>query len=118
MNDHDHNHASGNNLSTFVSGVIIGAALSYLFGTEDGEKLKEQLLKEGQNLLEEMGKDLEEAADKIEEAEPAEKLEEVKDKAEDIKEDLQEAVEDVPEHIAQLQKKGRRFFFKRHRAES
>lgn len=113
MNDHDHNHTGGNNLSTFIGGVVLGAALSYLFGTKDGKKLKNQLLREGQKLIEEIGKELEEAKDKIEEGNPVEKLEAVKEKIEEVKEELQGKVEDVPKHIEEIQKKGRRFFFKR-----
>lgn len=114
MNDHGHDHSSpGNNLPTFISGVVLGAALSYLFGTKDGKKLKNQLLKEGQKLLQEMGKELEDVKDKIQEENPVEKLEEVKEKIEEVKEGLQGKVEDVPKHIEELQKKGRRFFFKR-----
>ncbi|GEM_PF-3274900 len=114
MNDHDQNHShGGNNLPTFISGIVLGAALSYLFGTKDGKKLKNQLLKEGQKLLEEMGKDLEEVKDKIQEEDPLAKLEAVKDKIEEVKEELQGKVEDVPKHIEELQKKGRRFFFHR-----
>ncbi len=110
--NHDHNHG-GNNTSALIAGVVLGAALTYLFGTKSGQKLKDELVKEGQRLLEEMGKELEDVKDKIEETEIPEKLEAAKDKAEDAKEELEEVVEDVPKHIEELQKKGRRFFFKR-----
>ncbi|MDO8487256.1 MAG: YtxH domain-containing protein [Candidatus Curtissbacteria bacterium] len=132
MNDHNHNpNHNSNNISSLVAGVVLGAALTYLFGTKSGQKLKDELVKEGQKLLEEMGKELEETKDKIaegpersrrEESEVGKKLESVKEKAEgtklvqnaiEAKEQLQEVIEDVPKHIEEIQKKGRRFFFKR-----
>jgi len=40
-----------NNLATFIAGVVIGAALTYLFATKNGQKIKEQFLKDGTRLL-------------------------------------------------------------------
>lgn len=114
MNDHSHDHnPGGNNISSLVAGVVLGAALTYLFGTKSGQKLKDELVKEGQKLLDQMGKEFEDVKDKIEEGEVPEKLEVAKEKAEEVKKELQEVVEDVPKHIEEIQKKGRRFFFKR-----
>ncbi len=111
MNDHDHTHQTGaNNISSFISGAVLGAALLYLLGTKDGKKLKDQLIKEGQKVLEEMGQELKEASEKIE-GNAAKKLEAVKEEVED-------AIGEVPEHIQEIQKKGRRFFFKRSRSRS
>lgn len=130
MNDHNHDH-KGNNLPTFITGVVLGAALAYLFGTRSGKKLKDELIKESQKLLAEMGQELEEVVDtersrsvkdkiaegpersRREEEDPVEKLEAVKEKIEEVKEELQGKVEDVPKHIEEIQKKGRRFFFRR-----
>ncbi len=119
--NYDRSHG-GNNISSLVAGVVLGAALTYLFGTKSGRKLKDELVKEGQRLLEEMGSELEDVKDQIEEGEVGKTLEAAKEKIEDAnlgqkveeaKEQLQEVVEDVPKHIEEIQKKGRRFFFKR-----
>src|SRR3990170_3570528 len=58
-----------NNLATFIAGVVIGAALTYLFATKNGQKIKEQFLKDGTRLLEKMGEGVEEGVKKLEEAE-------------------------------------------------
>lgn len=121
MTDHDHHqNPSSNNYSALVTGALLGAALTYLFGTKSGRKLKDELVKEGQKLIGEMGAQLEEVSNKIGEGEVGKKLEAAKGKIEDTKqsveeakEDLEEVVEDVPKHIEELQKKGRRFFFHR-----
>lgn len=123
MNDHTHNHSQDvGNISTFIVGAAVGAALTYLLGTKDGQKIKNQLIKEGQKLLEEMAQGLDGVKDKVkdtelgrsaEEGEVGKKLEAVAEKIDDVKQQLEGIAEDVPEHIAQLQKKGRRFFFKR-----
>lgn len=93
-----------NNFSSLVVGVIIGAAITYLFTNKKGQKIKDHLLKEGEKLLEgisDIASDLEENVTK--------KLEEGK---EEVEEKVEEAPE-VPQHIEQIQKKGRRFFFRR-----
>lgn len=100
-----------NNLPTFISGIIIGAALTYIFGTKSGQKLKDQLLKEGEKLLEEMGNELENVREKIDEVEPAKKLEQAEQKVEEVKEEIQKEIKEVPQQIEEIQKKGRRFFF-------
>ena len=97
-----------NNLTTFIVGAIIGAALVYLFGTKSGQKVKQELVREGQRLLDKLGKGLEEAKEKLEESETVDK--------QDMK--AQEAVDHIPEHIKEVQKKGRRFFFRRSHSES
>ena len=93
-----------NNLTTFIVGAIIGAALVYLFGTKSGQKVKQELVREGQRLLDKLGKGLEEAKEKLEESEAVEKIE--------------ETVDQIPEHIKEVQRKGRRFFFRRSHSES
>ena len=81
MND----QRQGNNLATFIAGVVIGAALTYLFGTKDGQKIKEQFLKDGAKLLEKMGENVQEGIKKLEEAEPdiQEESQQVRDKIEE-----------------------------------
>lgn len=112
MSDQNNNH---NNLSTLILGVIIGASLTYLFTTKKGQKLKERLLVEGKDLLEEIGEKVatleEEFLGKGEEA--GEKLLEG---AKDVEEKIEETVSEIPDHIEQIQKKGRRFFFRKHQA--
>lgn len=103
------------NLSTLILGVAIGAALTYLFTTKKGQKIKDKLLTEGQSLLEEIGEKVsaieEEILDKEEETH-----EKLVEGAKEIEEKIEEAVEEIPEHIEQLQKRGRKFFFRRHQS--
>lgn len=101
-----------NNLSTLILGVAIGAALTYIFTTKRGQKIKDRLLTEGQSLLEDIGEKIgnleEEILDEKDELE--EKLDEG---VKVVEEKVREATEEMPQHIEQLQKKGRRFFFRR-----
>ncbi len=89
---------SDKNNSSFLLGAIIGAALTYLFTTENGKKMKEELLLEAKKVLEAIGENAQEAGEKIEEEKV--KMEEI-------------IAEEMPKHIEEIQKKGRRFFFKR-----
>lgn len=90
MSDQDNR----NNFSSLVLGVIIGATITYLFTNKKGQKIKDHLLTEGKKLLEDI-------ADIATEA------------TEDVTKKLEEEKEEVPKHIEQIQKKGRRFFFRR-----
>jgi len=115
---------SDNNLATFIAGVIIGAALTYLFGTKSGQKIKDQLLKDGAMLLEKMGENVEEGVKKLEEAEHSveEESQEAKDmigeSIREVQSKVEETVTEIPAQVAEIQKKGRRFFFRRSRTES
>lgn len=142
-NDHKHENSSDQS-STFLMGVIIGAALTYLFATKTGQKIKNELIRDAMNALEGIGDEIEEKKDEIEENVKA-KLESVKEKIEDKKEEIdkkleekkedveatlaqvpdqakeqvQEAIREVPPQVEKVQKKGRHFFFrKRQRNES
>lgn len=106
-------------LGSFIAGAIIGAALTYLFGTKSGQKLKDELLKESTKLLEKIGEGFEESQKQLENA-----GEKIKEEAKEVKEKLAEGVQEVeqtaekvaqevPQHIEEIQKKGRRFFFRR-----
>lgn len=110
MSDRDSNN---NNLSALLAGVLIGAAGVYLFGTEKGRKIKDELLVEGQKLLEKIGDQVDNVQDQIElhHEEIKDKLTEGVQKVEATAENLVENITEIPEHIAQVQKKGRRFFF-------
>lgn len=120
------NENKNSNIPTFIAGAIIGATLTYLFGTKSGQKVKEEIVKEGQKLLDKMSEGLEEVRDKIEESDVPEKISaKAKDAQEKVSSGLEgalakgeEAAEEIPEHIAQIQKKGRRFFFRRSHSES
>lgn len=90
MSDQEKN----NNFSSLVIGVIIGAAITYLFTTKKGQKIKDHLAKEGKHLLEDV-------------ADIASEMEE------NVTQKVEEAASEVPKHIEQIQKKGRRFFFRR-----
>lgn len=97
----DQNNTNNNSFSSLVFGVIVGATLTYLLTNKKGQQIKEHLLKEGKKLLEEVA----DAASDLEEN--------VTSKLEEGKKEVEEAVSEVPEHIEKLQKKGRRFFFKK-----
>ena len=108
-----------NNSSTLFVGIAIGAALTYLFTTKNGQKIKEELIREGTKLLDKIGQSLEEAEEKSETIKKvSEKVEEVKEAAvsevQELKESTEEAIREVPKQVEQIQKKGRHFFFKRH----
>lgn len=113
MSDHEKN--SG--ISSLIVGVIIGAALTYLFTNKEGQKLKNKLLAEGEKLLSSLREGLEEATDSTKEVreEAGQKL---SAGVEEIKDKVEEEVSELPKHIDQIQKKGRRFFFRRHASES
>lgn len=104
-------------LSTFLAGFILADTISHLFGTEGAQRLKEEIVKEGGHLLENIGQDMKEVKEKIEEVKEEAK-EKVAENVRDVKETLEKTVPEVPKHIEQIQKKGRRFFFRKPRAES
>lgn len=115
-----------NNPSSILIGIAIGAALSYLFTTENGKKIKKELITEGGKLLDKIGDTLEEAEKQSKTVKKiTEKAEEVKEIVEEAKEAViaevsgaqdvvQEAIREVPAQVEQIQKKGRHFFFKKH----
>ena len=106
MSEQNNSHSGGHSSSNFLAGIIIGAALTYLFATKSGRKLKDELLKEGAKALQNLAEQLEE------------KEEEAKAELDSAKEQAEEVVHEVPQHIEKIQKKGRRFFFRKPRAES
>ncbi|OGD86158.1 hypothetical protein A2164_01620 [Candidatus Curtissbacteria bacterium RBG_13_35_7] len=116
MNEHHDNLPAGG-LATFLTGVIVGAALTYLFGTKSGQKIKAELIKEGakalDNLKDEFEEHEEEVKEKLEEG-----SEEIKEKLTEGIEGVKEVTEHIPDHIENIQKKGRHFFFKKSKAES
>ncbi len=122
------NNDTNNSLSTLVTGIVIGAAITYLFTTESGKKIRDELIKEGSKLLENIGDEVEKAKDKAQ-SEGEKLLTDVKAKKEEIEEEVQSAVkqvkkdiqevtagvgesaEEIPQQIHEIQKKGRKFFF-------
>lgn len=113
MSDNDKN----NSLTALVAGIVIGAAVTYLFTTKEGRKLKEKLIEEGSNLLDKVKEGLEEVGDEVEEKGKA-AVKEIENSAESAKEAVEEVVAEVPEHVKQLQKKGRKFFFSKKQSPS
>ena len=111
----------GNNLAPFIAGVILGAALTYLFANKEGRKLKEKLLSEGAKILGTLGEVTQTAKGEIEQIAEEKKEEiaqEVSHDLEEVKEKAETVIRQVPEQVEKIQKKGRRFFFKRPSAES
>lgn len=110
----------------FALGVFVGAALVFLFGTEEGRRLKRQLTQRGRQLAEEMPS----VVKKLQKEGEA-----FAHKAEKIKQDLEEKLDTFTprakaeithalEHIEKTQERGRqaasvakkRFFTRRGRA--
>ena len=114
---HVHNH-SGSGVPSLILGVAVGAAITYLLTNKEGQKIRDTLLKEGTKLLDEITKTAQDVSQSLQynnvKEELSERIEEVKKSVEQI----ESIVEDVPHHIEQIQKKGRRFFFKKPAAES
>jgi len=112
----------GNNLAPFIAGVILGAALTYLFANKEGRKLKEKLLSEGAKILGTLGEATQTAREEvgqIAEEKKEEITQEIGHDLEEAKEKVETVIRQVPEQIEKVQKKGRRFFFsRRHSAES
>lgn len=128
-NKEEEEKTSSTGFTNFLTGAIVGAALTYLFTTESGRKIKDELLKEGTKLLENFGDEVEKAQVKLV---PTEKkiVAKVEQKAEEVqkqvaqtaqaaKDEVVETVssisdkieEKIPEQVEELQKKGRHFFF-------
>jgi len=101
MSDSDNSRPS-TNFSSVILGIAIGAVVAYLFANKDGQKIKDQLLKEGARLLDEVSDKMKEVEEKVDQSQ--------------LKEELEEKIEEIPEHIEQIQKKGRRFFFRKHQS--
>lgn len=109
MSDQDKNSS----LSALIAGVVIGAGVTYLFTTKEGRKLKDKLVVEGTKMLDKIKEGLEEAGEEIEEKKEVIQ-EKVAEQIDLVKENVEDMVSEVPKHIEQVQKKGRRFFFKKH----
>jgi len=110
------NEKNSSNLSSLLIGIAVGAALTYLFTTKNGQKIKDLLLEESEDLLEKLGKALEEPKEKL-----IEEKEKVHQKIEEAKEVVQERIEEKLEspQLRPVPKKSiRRFFFRRPGAES
>lgn len=112
----------GNNLAPFIAGVIVGAALTYLFANKEGKKLKDRLITEGAKILGSLGEVAQTAEEKVAhvaEEKKEEIAQEVSHDLEEAKEKVETIIRQVPEQVEKVQKKGRRFFFsRRHSAES
>ena len=103
---------NSNTLLTFVLGVVVGAAVTYLYTNEKGQKLRDSLLKEGTKILEkfsegmeEVEKDLQKTAKTVEEK--------IEEPVSEVTEELREVAAQIPQQVQEVQKKGRRFFFSR-----
>lgn len=99
---HIHHQTQGTNFAGVLLGMAIGAVVTYLFANREGQKVRDHILKEGTRLLDEVSQKAHELEEKAQSV------------TEEMTEELEEKLEEVPEHIEQIQKKGRRFFFRRH----
>lgn len=126
--EHTHKDNTNSSFSTLITGIVVGAALTYLFTTESGRKIKDELLKEGTKLVDGLGDEIEKANTKAQETkeefteevskkkkelevEIHEAAQSVKNQIKTVQEDVAEITEVVPQQVEQIQKKGRRFFF-------
>ena len=106
-----------NSFSTFITGVVFGAALTFLFATKTGRKIKDELLEEGSRLIDTLTEEIEDAPQEIKETkkeikkELAQKAEQVEDFKEAVGDSAQEILREVPEQVENMQKKGRHFLF-------
>lgn len=108
-------------LSTFLSGIVLGAAVTYLFTTDSGRKIKDELLKEGTKIIGSIGDEFEKAKADVEEkkVEVQKRITETTSDISDIKENVGDAIsqvtevvtEQIPQEVEKIQKKGRHFFF-------
>ncbi|MEK7580752.1 MAG: YtxH domain-containing protein [Patescibacteria group bacterium] len=127
-NDHNHSHSQNNSFQILVTGAVIGAVLTYLFTTESGKKIKDELIREGSRLLDSIGDEVEKAKSMVEDGrdllvadvdqkkqEIAQEIhqaaKEVKKEMKVVQADIQDLAEEVPHQVEEIQKKGRRFFF-------
>jgi gas vesicle protein len=101
-----------NSLSILILGAVAGAAITYLLTNKKGQELSGQLIKEAKKILSELEENLEESEENLV-SEGQDVGEKVTEKIEQVKSSLEEISETIPEHIDHIQKKGRRFFFKR-----
>src|SRR3989344_8369953 len=97
--NHDKAPAGGSN---FLLGAIIGAALTYLFATKSGQKIKNELIKDLSDVLESIGQDLEEKV-----PETKAELDSVKEKIATCLEGALARKEEVTEEIKEEIKIGR-----------
>ena len=127
-NDHNHSPSQNNSFQVLIAGAVIGAVLTYLFTTESGKKIKEELIHEGSKLLDNIGDEIEKTKDKVEDGRDAliaqvdqkkqeiaqeihQAAKEVKKETKVVQADVQDLVEEVPQQVEEIPKKGRRFFF-------
>lgn len=99
---------NNNSLLTFALGVVVGAAVTYLYNTEKGQKMREKLVKEGSKILEKFNEGMEEVEKDLQKTKKA-----VEEKIEEPVSQIKEELREVPKQVEELQKKGRRFFFSR-----
>ena len=112
---------SNSSFSTFLSGIVLGAGVTYQFRTESGRKIKDELLKEGTKIIGGIGDEFEKAKADVEEkkVEVQKQIKETTSDISDIKENISDAVsqaaevvtEQIPQEVEKIQKKGTHFFF-------
>jgi gas vesicle protein len=95
--------------SGFFLGGLIGAALVFLFTTEEGKKIKDLLAKKGKEVIDDLPeiiKDLEKKGEEF-----AQKTEEVKRKlekrAKELSSETKKKIESSLSHIEETQERGR-----------
>lgn len=102
---------NNNTLLTFALGVVVGAAVTYLYTNEKGQKLRDNLLKEGTKILEKFTEGMESVEKQTDKHKSSE--EKTESPIEQVKEELREVAAQIPHQVQEVQKKGRHFFFSR-----
>lgn len=104
----DQNRGNGF-FSGILLGGLLGAALVFLYGTKEGKKIKDELIKKGREVIDDLPdvvRDLEKQGEEF-----AQKAEEVKDKLEEkareFSSEAKEKIDSSLSHIEEAQKRGR-----------
>lgn len=119
MNEEVRNERSGSGFVIgFVLGAMAGAVLFFLFGTEKGKKLKEELQKKGKFSFKNLSDLLEDFEEKGVEfkKKAGEITKQLEKKVESKAPEIKKAAEKELTHIKKLQERGRKIagrFFKR-----
>jgi len=95
--------------TSFILGLLTGAIITFLLGSEEGKKIKKRLLKRGKELLENLPELIEEAKQKEQELQKDIKKipSKVEKEAQKVEQKIQQTSKTVAPHLKNLQKRGR-----------
>jgi gas vesicle protein len=95
--------------TSFILGLLAGATITFLFGSEEGKKIKKRLIKKSQELFDDLPELIEEAKEKKEAlTKDIKKItKNVEKKSQKVEQQLQKTSKTVAPHLKNLQKRGR-----------